>query len=239
LLELMSKLNDVTKLEVEVFDNKLLVGNAILNSFIGNLVGSGFVDLEFPTTLPNTFVSLERLVSFIKGYTATELDAVIISWKEKVRHDLVRPPTIIKKWRSNITTWAPGGVQTFPAANFEAYKRIMPHSEYVSGTSCIFQAVEDYIEEYMIGLGLDPTFPVAFDPFPPGSSNVEPGVVPAEAVTLLYPSIAAMNTKGSVSRLNGGIHYEQSITQGKILCKGIGNHTAAGTFALYRGMAAN
>lgn len=50
-----------------------------------------------------------------------------------------------KQWSGNITAWAPGGIREFPAKVFEAYRRVMPHSEYVSGTSCLFKAMEEYV----------------------------------------------------------------------------------------------
>ena len=150
--------------------NKLIVGNAIIDSFLGKLISSQFVDPDFPTPL-GIFVSLERFVSFISGYLAAEYDATVIAWKEKVAYDLVRPTSVIKKFAGTITTWAPGGIQTFPAENFEAYKRVMPHSEYVSGSACLFQAAEDYIVGYMLEIGLDTTFPVAFPLFEAGASK--------------------------------------------------------------------
>ena len=33
------------------------------------------------------------------GYTAAEYDALLVVWKEKVRHDLVRPTTVIQGTR--------------------------------------------------------------------------------------------------------------------------------------------
>mmetsp|Transcript_27820 Transcript_27820/g.47290 ORF Transcript_27820/g.47290 Transcript_27820/m.47290 type:complete len:563 (+) Transcript_27820:224-1912(+) len=224
-IELMSNLDDTAKVEVEVFDDKLIVADAIFNSFIGKLIGSGFNDLEFPTTDPTHFVSLERFVNFVSGILASELDAVIIAWKEKVNHDLVRPTSIIKKLGVNITTWTPEGQKEFPSSNFESYKRVMPHSEYPSGSACLFQTLEDYIVSYMNGMGLDPTFPVLFMPFPAGSSKVETGV-PAQTITLAYPSIEAMATAGGQSRLKSGVHFEASVPAAKELCLGIGSIAA-------------
>lgn len=232
-IELMAGLDDQKKVEVEVFDDKLIVGNAIIDSFIGKCITSQYVDADFPAP-EGTFLSLERFVSFVSGYLAAEYDSVVIAWKEKVYHDLIRPTSVIKRFPNDITTWALGGVQTFPAKNFEAYKRVMPHSEYVSGTACLFQSAEDYIKDYMTGMGLSTTFPVAFPEFAPGSSKVEPGVVPAQSITLQYGSIEEMAAVGSQSRLNGGMHFEDSVPAAKALCQGIGNIAAKGTFDLYK-----
>ena len=79
-------------------------------------------------------------------------------WKEKVDYNLVRPTSVIKRFgKELITPWAPCppvGVKTFPAENFEAYKRVMPHSEYVSVSACLFQSAEDYIKDYLTAMGL-------------------------------------------------------------------------------------
>ncbi|CAB9500033.1 Phosphoesterase PA-phosphatase related [Seminavis robusta] len=235
-INLMAQLDDTKKVEVEIFDDKLVVANAIFDSFIGKLASSAFVDGDLPAG-PNSFVSLERFVNFVSGFLAAELDSAIIAWKEKISYDLVRPTSIIKRFGGNVTTWAPGGVQEFPSENFEAYKRVMPHSEYVSGSACLFEAGEDYIVKYMQELGLSTTFPVTFNPFPAGSSSVEPGVVPAADITLSYSSIEEMATVGSQSRLNGGMHFEASVPAAKALCDDIGTIAADGTVGLYQSAA--
>ncbi|CAJ1910861.1 unnamed protein product [Cylindrotheca closterium] len=217
----MAELDDVKKIQVEVFDNKLLVAIAVLNSFVGKLLSNGYQDTEL--SQPGIVLSYERFIHFVNGFTATERDTVIIAWKEKVNYDLIRPTSVIKDLGDQlITTWAPGGIQTFPAKDFEAYKRVMPHSEYVSGSACIFEGIKDYVTGYMTMIGLDPTFPVAFDPIPAGSSNVEPGLVPASELTLVYPDIETMAEAGSQSRLDGGMHFGDSVPAALELCAGIG-----------------
>jgi hypothetical protein len=234
-IQLMSTLDDYKKIEIEVFDDKLIVGNTIINSFVGKILTTpgGFVEPIPDFQKPGVVLSLERFVHFTSAFLATELDAAIIAWKEKVVFDMVRPTSIIKRLGGDITTWAPGGIQTFRAADFEAYIRVMPHSEYVSGTACLFQAVEDFVVDYLSGIGLSTDFPVAFTPVDVGESVVEPGAVPSSCITLQYPSIEAMNIAGSQSRLNGGMHFDDSITGGFALCTGIGNHAATGSFDLY------
>ena len=230
----MSTLDDVTKIEVEVFDDKLKVANAVAKAFLDNLIAQNYQDTS-SLAAPGVIVSFERFMHFLNGYLAAEYDSIIISWKEKVHHDLIRPTSVIKRWgNKRITTWAAGvGVKTFPAREFEAYMRVMPHSEYVSGTSCLFQASQEYIEGYMAHIGLDPAFPMSFLPYPPGSSKIEPGLTPATTVTLQYSSFALMAEVGSQSRINGGIHFEKSVSAGKQLCTGIGDASVAVAVTLY------
>eukprot|EP00977_Amphora_coffeiformis_P003851 scaffold768_cov166-Amphora_coffeaeformis.AAC.9 len=224
-IERMSQLDDLKKIQVEVFDDKITVIDAVINSFVGKKVlNEGYVDKELGQ--PGLILSFERLLHFVRGATSSEWDSTIIAWKEKVSYDLIRPTSVIKELGDAlITTWAPGGVRKFPAKDFEAYIRVMPHSEYVSGSACLFQALEEYVVGYMEMIGLDPTFPVVFGEIPAGGSKVEPGKVPSAPMTLTYPDIETMAAAGSESRLDGGMHFGESVPAGKELCKGIGPYS--------------
>ena len=109
------------------------------------MLTDGYTDKELGKR--GLVLSYERLVHFVSSYVATEYDATVIAWKEKVNCDSIRPTSTIKRWNrgeQKITTWSKfNGVQTFKSSDFEAYKRVMPHSEYVSGSSCLFEAVKD------------------------------------------------------------------------------------------------
>jgi hypothetical protein len=159
-----------------------------------------------------------------------------IAWKEKIKFDLVRPTTVIHRLGSRrIRTWAVGGVQEFEARDFEAYNRVMPHSEYVSGSACLFESQKDLVNGYLTAIGLDPTsFPIAFPTMGVGSSTVEPGVVPAQPITLEYPNVNIMAEVGGISRLNGGMHFDASVSGAQKLCSGIGHHAVVGSAALYQ-----
>lgn len=74
-------------------------------------------------------------------------------------------------------------------------------------------------------IGLDPTFPVAFATIPAGSSSVEPGIVPQTDLDLVYPDIETMADIGSQSRLDGGMHFDDSVPAARELCTGIGTHS--------------
>jgi len=75
------------------------------------------------------------------------------------------------------------GVQTIPAKDFEAYKRVMPHSEYVSGSACLSQTQEELINGYFERIGLNSTnYLIKLPAVGPGESIVEPGVVPSSPI---------------------------------------------------------
>ena len=85
--------------------------------------------------------------------------ADINRWKEKVRHDLVRPTTVIQGTRPErmVRTW--GGPhrssQTMiKRKDVEPYKRVMPHSEYPSGSSCLCQGIADYANAFLAATGV-------------------------------------------------------------------------------------
>ena len=228
-IQRMAQLDDMKKIQIEQFDNKLIVIGALINGFIGKVLTDSYNDNELGQS--EVILSFERFVHFAQALTAVDYDATVIAWKEKVNYDLVRPTTVIKGYGNTpISTWAPGGTQTFPAADFEAYIRVMPHSEYVSGSACLFQAQEEFIDLYLAIIGLDPTpYPIAFPAVLVGESIVEPGTVPSSDITLTYPNVAVMNTIGSHSRLDGGMHFGASVTGAKQLCSGIAAIGVAGS----------
>ena len=227
----MALLNDTSKVEIEAFDDKLYIATTIIGTFVNKILGAGqagFVDTQLGQE--GYLLSLERVLHFSQGLTATEYDSIIIAWKEKVRYSLVRPTTVIKELgEERISTWAPGGVQDFAAKDFEAYIRVMPHAEYTSGSSCLFQALEEYIKGYLAALGLDTGFPVEFPPVAKGQSKVEPGIVPASEVVLRYESLEDMAEAGSQSRFKGGMHLRDSVPAGIELCSGIADYVVWGS----------
>lgn len=198
-------------MEIELFDNK---ANVVALVSRGLLFRYGF-----------TF-TLERVLLFSAVYTSAELDAVILAWKEKVRHDLVRTTTVIQETRygtpRTITTFAGPyqGVATFDASEFQPYKRVMPHAEYPSGSGCICQVNADMTAAYMNVIFNDNganyfTFANAA----PGSSNVEPGVTPASNIQLTFTSLQSIRDTCGQSRLDGGMHFTAAVPDSYELCK--------------------
>ena len=211
----LASIDDRKKMEVELFDNK---GNVI------SLLSTGLVMRYLGD------FTLERLLLFTMSYVAAEYDAVILSWKEKVRHDLVRPTTVIQQRRyqtpPEITTWAgPNqGIQTFDAKEFQPYNRIMPHAEYPSGSSCICQSNLESIKTYMkVVFGDDATGFSTFKTYSAGSSKVEPGATPASDLTLVYNSLEEVIGACGQSRLDGGMHFTAAVDAGYQLCSGFGS----------------
>ena len=138
---------------------------------------------------------------------------------------IVRPTTVIQGTRPErmVRTW--GGPhrssQTMiKRKDVEPYKRVMPHSEYPSGSSCLCQDIKDYATAFLAATGV--TLPPLQHVAPAGSSKVEPGTTPAQDVTLTYETVDALAAACGASRLDGGMHFTGAVAAGEELCKGIG-----------------
>ena len=216
--ERLSNLTDEKKVMIEFFDNKLAVVDAVIASVA--MLGASF----------------EQVVHFALGATSADYDATIVAWQEKVRHDLVRPTTWIQDQMSEdeFQSWVKGlGTKTVKGKDFEAYIRVMPHSEYVSGSSCIFQSLSEYTEAWTERYFNISTLAVKLGDFPAGSSKVEPGVTPAEDLTLSVSSMTELRELGGLSRLDGGMHFTRSVSAGNELCEGIGISASVFAFDLW------
>ena len=98
----------------------------------------------------------------------------------------------------------------------------MPLSEYVSGPSCLFQASKEYIQSYMVHIGLDPAFPISIEPYPAGSSSVKPGLTPSTTATLQYSSIESLQTLDHGHESIVAFTFRKLFCL-KVMCAGVGN----------------
>ena len=205
--------NDTQKMITEFFDNKVAVGGAVLFSL--------------GAVLPWNY---EEFVFWTAGFVITEYEAVIHAWREKRIWDLVRPTTLIKRGKAGdpiITYGGPGDAVQIDAQDFESYIRVMPHSEYPSGSGCICLAGAQFTEKFVFEKfgRTDPTpisIPRPGSPFLQGSSIIEPGITPSEDLFVTLSSLEEMNEVCGESRLWGGMHFTASIPGSQELCDGVG-----------------
>eukprot|EP01108_Squamamoeba_japonica_P000579 TRINITY_DN1196_c0_g1_i8.p1 TRINITY_DN1196_c0_g1~~TRINITY_DN1196_c0_g1_i8.p1 ORF type:complete len:451 (-),score=244.97 TRINITY_DN1196_c0_g1_i8:271-1623(-) len=113
----LAHLNDERKLQVEFFDGKL---GLALNIIVAAL----------PEILPRVGdLQYTGFAHFLAGLSASEFDAMLTSWKEKRRYDLVRPTTLVQNSGiSKVFSYA--GAPSFsakqiPAKEFQPYIRTM------------------------------------------------------------------------------------------------------------------
>jgi hypothetical protein len=148
------------------------------------------------------------------------LDASIAAWDAKRTYDSVRPVTAIsllfkgKKIRAwggpgkgtvelDGSQWIPYQLATFPTP---------PFPDYVSGHST-FSAAAARILALWTGsdrFGHSVTLPA-------GSSQIEPGLTPAQPVILKWETFTEAANEAGMSRRYGGIHFERADLMGRKL----------------------
>ncbi|MFB4277519.1 vanadium-dependent haloperoxidase [Nonomuraea sp. MTCD27] len=149
------------------------------------------------------------------------MDAGIASWEVKRDHDSARPITAIRflyggqqipTWGGRVVdgaSWVPYQVPTFPTP---------PFAEYVSGHSTFSAAAAEVLKRFT---GADTFAGQAL--IAKGSSLVEPGVTPAQDVTLRWRSFSEAADEAGISRRYGGIHFRSGDLQGRTLGRAVGS----------------
>ena len=217
-------LSDDKKMMIEAFDNKLTVAVSVIGAVAGTLM-----------------LGYEQTLNFALALTVGDYDATLLAWKEKVAHDLVRPTTWLQEQLGEveIKTYAGpyNGVQTIKGKNFESYVRVMPHSEYVSGSACICQALMELTDRWVeLHGGVDPAdLLIPLPPMPKGSSRTEPGVTPAQDIDKVLHGMQELRDICGESRLDGGMHFTKSVTASYELCSGVGVAASDYAYALADG----
>lgn len=183
---------------------------------------------------------LARDVKLFFTITNAIFDAGIVAWDDKVAFDSVRPITAIRNrfrgqkvlaWGGPYKgtqlidgdAWLPYQPSTFPTP---------PFPEYASGHSNFSAAGARVLNLFT---GSD-----AFNysvTFPAGSSKVEPGAVPASALTLTFPTFSDAAAQAGISRRYGGIHFEQGDLDARVTGTRCADATWEKALALINGTA--
>lgn len=210
----------IKKQKIAFYDNKLLVINAIDYYMKKNYYDS---------------YTFEDEIMFIEGTAAAETDATLMAWRAKVKHDLVRPTTVIKRWGSDkITTFSGDktmdGPATINARDFQAFQRVMPHSEYPSGSSCICTAYAEMADAFSKALFNETLKNLRIGAAAGGvgfgcDSTQDPPLFASKSCEddFMIPDMAALLEQCSQSRLWAGFHFTAAVVEGEAMCKGIGN----------------
>ena len=169
----------------------------------------------------------------------SQLDSAIAAWDSKYAFNYARPLRAIRELGEQgligefnedlggfaIEAYAgPGeGTQTILAEDFITYQfgeteSSPPFPEYVSGHSTFAAAAAEVLQQ---STGSDDFGgSVSFDP---GSSRFEPGLTPAETVTLEWDTFTEFADESGESRLFGGIHFSDGNEDGLDLGRQVGN----------------
>jgi hypothetical protein len=92
-----------------------------------------------------------------------------------------------------------------------------PFAEYISGHSTFSAAAATVLENFTGSdrFGLSVTIA-------PGSSSIEPGIVPSQPVTLDFPTFSAAAAQAGLSRRYGGIHFPEGDLDGRFTGRVVG-----------------
>ncbi len=152
-------------------------------------------------------------------------DAGIAAWDAKIAYDSVRPVTAIAVLFAGdrIRSWGgpSQGTVEMDGAEWRPYQPASfptpPFAEYVSGHSAFSAAGAEILRSWT---GAD-SFGGSVS-FLPGSSIIEPGTVPSEPLTLNWQTFTAAADEAGVSRVYGGIHFNDGDLNGRRLGRLVG-----------------
>lgn len=174
---------------------------------------------------------------FALGEILAQHDAVMLAWREKVRNDLVRPVTMIRRLLKGRKVRAYRGfgmgVGVVKAEEWEPVVPIQPHSEFPSGSAVICKATTDHLKFALQDLmGNNGTLP-------PIEMEIQPGFIPGSPVdvpvTFRFESLDEAAEECGRSRLLAGVHFEPSIPAGFELSKDLGKKAFEHVADLYAG----
>lgn len=209
----------IKKQKIAFYDDKLLVRGLIQNE----------MRRQFSTTY-----SFEEELLFIYNIGVAEYDATLQAWREKVRHDLVRPTTVIKRWGSDVLNTFSGdksmdGPKEINARDFQAFQRVMPHSEYPSASACLCTSYTEFTDAFSreyhgdiltnLKWGGDDGFKVGCDPEQVPLPLVSRGCNDEFVV----PNMATLGAECGKSRLWAGLHFTKAVSAAEEVCAGIGD----------------
>jgi len=145
-------------------------------------------------TADKTDVKLDKAALAYALTGAAVHDGLISCWKGKFQYNLIRPVTYIR--------------ETMGYAEWNSFIGTPAHPEYPSAHSSLSGAAAGVLEKLFgnIGTITDDTY------------------VYLGFGARTYPSFNAIAEEAGISRLYGGIHYEQSIDQGLLLGKKVANN---------------
>ena len=135
------------------------------------------------------------------------MDSAIAVWDCKRAADSIRPVSAIHFLFGGkpIRAWAgPGlGTQLIDGGEFKSYIATPPFASYMSGHSTFSAAAAEILKRFTGSEAFVASFSVL-----PGSSTIEPGVTPAQSVTLSWATFTEAADQAGTSRRYGGIHFE-------------------------------
>ncbi len=199
---------------------------------------------------PGTWMTFGQFVSDRDGHSTDDdaklffalgnavFDAGVATWEAKTFYDYARPVRAIRELGRlgligqfnedldgfAIEAWQPGaGTQTILATDFLTYQIpggnvSPPFAEYTSGHSAFSAAGAEILRLFSGSddFGGSVTFEA-------GQSLFEPDITPQETTTLEWETFSEASDEAGLSRIYGGIHFDDGDTNGRTLGREIGS----------------
>jgi hypothetical protein len=154
------------------------------------------------------------------------LDASIAAWDSKRVYDSVRPITAIHFLFAgqSIQAWAGPflGTRAIDGGTWQPYQPLAvvtpPFPEYISGHSTFSAAAARILFHFTGSDTFNDSATIGA-----GSSKVEPGTTPHQAVTLSWATFSAAADEAGISRRYGGIHFAAGDLAGRAVGKQVGD----------------
>ncbi|KAJ9439241.1 hypothetical protein DIPPA_14784 [Diplonema papillatum] len=203
-LEASANLTTTQKMLAQYFDNKG-----------GSLGGSTFRKAKFAGVSYPEYVFSDLMNNM------AAFDAGIFVWNEKRRWDAVRPFSAIKHIYGDdiVRAWGgPGqGTVDMKASEWKSLLEEADHPEYPSASACFCyahtQALRLWYGNDVFGLTVT---------FRAGSSRAEPGITPAEATSVTFPTWTDFAQNCGQSRVWGGFHFQAAVDASANACPRFG-----------------
>ncbi len=203
-LNASANMTDRQKMIAELFEDKIqsLGFSALFISVSQNMSLEMFVHYDFLTNL-------------------AAFDTGIAIWKEKRRHDAVRPFSAIRYvyGNSTVTAWGgPGkGTVNLPASRWRSYLPVADHPEYPSASAAFCAAHAQSSRLFLGSDNLGWSIPVA-----QGSSLIEPGHTPQTNITISWNTWTEFEAECGMSRFWAGVHFSAAVPAGQVIGRQIG-----------------
>lgn len=159
-------------------------------------------------------------VKMFFSLTNAMFDAGIAAWEAKRHYDSIRPISAIRYlYKGKKIPYYDG--KMIKAEDWLPYQPAVvvtpPFAEFVSGHSAFSAAAAEVLKQFTgsDSFGHHVTIPA-------GQSRVQPGVVPANPITLNWPKFTDAANQAGLSRRYGGIHFEQGDIDGRELGRKVG-----------------
>lgn len=227
--KLLGMIKKILKINAKLTTQKIATALWWENKFLslGNVVIFYGAALQLPP---------DQDLAMATGDLLAQYDAVLVAWKEKVRHDLVRPTTVIRGLLRGKKVRAfrgfGKGVGLVKAEEWEPLVQVQPHSEYPSASATI---CESSIEHTLTGLrtilGKNVTIPPFEFSLPPGFM---PNLPPDIPFSIKLSADALSRSCGS-SRLLAGVHFPPAVTAGRKVAQGVGKKAFQHMNSLFNG----